>query len=98
MSNVSSHLCCPVFLALPPFFSRLWISSLVFASAHPIPKAVLEPQSWCVGFFILLFILLVFVCSENQSCDGAASVFTSPWKRELRFPWVAVELLGYGRS
>lgn len=79
-------------------FSRLWISSLVFSSAHPIPKAVLEPQSWCVGFFSLLFILLIFVCSENQSCDGAASVFTSPWKCELRFPWVAVELLGYGRS
>lgn len=80
------------------FFSRLWIFSLVFASAHPIPKAVLEPQSWCVGFFILLFILLIFVCSENQSCDGAASVFTSPWKCELKFPSVAVELLGYGRS
>lgn len=47
-------------------FSRLWISSLVFPSIHPIPKAVLQPQSWCVGFFILLFILLIFVCSENQ--------------------------------
>lgn len=53
------------FLLFLLFFSRLWISSLVFPSAHPIPKAVLEPQSWCVGFFILLFISLIFVCSEN---------------------------------
>lgn len=86
-----------LFLPLPPL-SRLWISSLAFPSAHPIPKAVLQPQSWCVGFFILLFILLIFVCSENQGGDGAASVFISPWKCELRLPWVAVELSGYARS
>lgn len=86
-----------LFFPLPPL-SRLRISSLAFPSAHPIPKAVLQPRSWCVGFFVLLFILLIFVCSENRGSDGAASVFTSPWKCELRLPLVAAELLGYARS
>lgn len=58
----------------------------------PVPKAAFQLQSWCVGFFILLFILLIFVCPENRGSDGAASVFTSPWKWERRLSRVAVWL------